>query len=52
MLESYKIGNKWEIAENGKVLESFEIDRDLSFEAKLKIINEKMEKYKKNNLTK
>lgn len=46
MINAVKVGNNWEIRKDKKTIEIFTIDPFIKWEDKLKIINEKIEKYK------
>ena len=46
MINAVKVGNNWAIRKDKKTIEIFTIDPFIKWEDKLKIINEKIEKYK------
>lgn len=48
MIEVVKVGNKWEVRKDKKVIEEFEIDIQMKWEEKLNVINEKIKKYEEN----
>lgn len=48
MVEVVKVGNKWEVRKDRKVIEEFEIDTQMKWEEKLDFINEKIKKYEEN----
>lgn len=47
MVEVIKIGNKWVIKKDTETIEEFELDMYMKWEDKLKIIEEKIDKYNK-----